>query len=203
MPLAARVAHARLLLAAGRFSGDISGQPMVDPGRSDVEDSYGGGLDGRWWLMSENRRLEASVAADDRGLFPARWGGENDENHRGFSLQQGRNLSVVVRRLETAGKWRSDEREGVAGERREMLWVTLRWERWNGTPVQLRPVIRWISDGKIVRLWLARSAVDRTVWMSGGLIGCDAVHRNLGTPGDVAQRYQSLDYVKGWDVFGF
>jgi len=34
-------------LAAGRFSGAISGQPMVDPGRSDVEDSYGGGLDGR------------------------------------------------------------------------------------------------------------------------------------------------------------
>jgi hypothetical protein len=33
---------------------------------------------------------------------------------------------VVVRRLETAGKWISDEREGVAGERREMLWVTLR-----------------------------------------------------------------------------
>jgi hypothetical protein len=46
MPLAARVAHARLLLAAGRFSGKISGQPMVDPGRSDVEDSDGGGLDG-------------------------------------------------------------------------------------------------------------------------------------------------------------
>jgi hypothetical protein len=57
-----------------------------------------------------------------------------------------------------AGYGRSEEREGVAGERREMLWVTLRWERWNGTPVQLRPVIRWISDGKIVRLWLARSA---------------------------------------------
>ena len=47
MPLAPRVAHARLLLAAGRFSGAISGQPMVDPGRSDVEDSYGGGIDGR------------------------------------------------------------------------------------------------------------------------------------------------------------
>jgi hypothetical protein len=47
MPLAARVAHARLLLAAGRFSGELSGQKMVDPGRSDVEDSYGGGLDGR------------------------------------------------------------------------------------------------------------------------------------------------------------
>jgi len=48
MPLAARVAHSRLLLAAGRFSGEISGQPMVDPGRSDVEDSDGGGRDGRW-----------------------------------------------------------------------------------------------------------------------------------------------------------
>ena len=46
MPLAARVAHARLLFAAGRFSGEISGQPMVDPSRSNVKDSYGGGLDG-------------------------------------------------------------------------------------------------------------------------------------------------------------
>jgi len=45
--------------------------------------------------------------------------------------------------------------------------------------------------------------VDRTVRMNGGLIGCDAVHRYLGTPGDVAQRDQSLDYFKGWDVFGF
>jgi len=47
MPLAARVAHARLLLATGRFSAAISGQPMVDHGRSDVKDSCGGGLDGR------------------------------------------------------------------------------------------------------------------------------------------------------------
>jgi hypothetical protein len=39
--------------------------------------------------------------------------------------------------------------------------------------------------------------VDRTVRMNRGLIGCDAVHRNLGTPGDVAKRDQSLDYVKG------
>jgi hypothetical protein len=45
--------------------------------------------------------------------------------------------------------------------------------------------------------------VDRTVRMNRGRIGCDAVHRNLGTPGDVAQRNQSLDYFKGWDVFGF
>jgi len=86
MPLAARVAHARLLLAAGRLSGEISVQPMVDPRRSDVEDSDGGGLDGRWWLMSENRRLEASVADENRALFPARWGGKNAENGWGFAF---------------------------------------------------------------------------------------------------------------------
>jgi len=129
MPLAARVAHARLLLAAGRFSGEISGQTMVDPGRSDVEDSYGGGLDGRWWLMSENRRLEASVAADDRGPFLAKWGGQNAETSRGFALYEDSDLSVVVWKLDIAGDGGSEEREGVAGERREMLWVTLRWER--------------------------------------------------------------------------
>jgi len=39
--------------------------------------------------------------------------------------------------------------------------------------------------------------VDRTVRMKGGWIRCDAVHRNLGKPGDVAQRDQSLDYFKG------
>ena len=39
------MAHARLLLVAARFSGEISGQPMVDSGRSEVEDSVGGGLD--------------------------------------------------------------------------------------------------------------------------------------------------------------
>ena len=37
------------------------------------------------------------------------------------------------------------------------------------------------------------------VWV---LIWCDAVHRKLGTPGDVAQRDQILDYFNGWDVLG-
>jgi hypothetical protein len=76
--------------------------------------------------MSENRRLEASVAADDRGPFPAKWGGENAETSRGFALNEDRDLSVVVWKLAMAGYGRSEEREGVAGERKEMLWVTLR-----------------------------------------------------------------------------
>jgi len=99
MPLAARVAHARLLLEAVNFSGEISGQKMVAYGRSEGEDSDGGGLDGRWWLTSENRRLEASVAADDRGPFPAKWGGENAETWRGIALYEDRDLSVVVWKL--------------------------------------------------------------------------------------------------------
>jgi hypothetical protein len=64
-------------------------------------------------------------------------------------------------------------------------------------------VIRWISDGKIVWLWLARSAG----WSDGpDERRFDRVWRGaleLGTLGDVAQRDQSLDYFKGWDVFGF
>ena len=63
--------------------------------------------------------------------------------------------------------------------------------------MQLRPVIRWIYDGKIVRGDWPDLQVDRTVRMNRSGIGCDAVHRNPGTPGDVAQRDQSLDYVKG------
>jgi hypothetical protein len=45
--LVARVAHARLLLEAVNFSGDISGYKMVDSGRYDGEDSDDGGFDDR------------------------------------------------------------------------------------------------------------------------------------------------------------
>ena len=67
----------------------------------------------------ENRRLEASVAGNDRGLFPARGGGENDEHHRCFTLQHVRNLFVVVRRLDTAGDGRSEEKERESPARGE------------------------------------------------------------------------------------
>jgi len=36
--------------------------------------------------MSENRRLEASVADEDRALVPAGWGSKNAEKGRGFAL---------------------------------------------------------------------------------------------------------------------
>jgi hypothetical protein len=47
MPLVARVAHARLLLEAVKFFGEISGHKMVDSGRSEGEDFDYGGFDGR------------------------------------------------------------------------------------------------------------------------------------------------------------
>ena len=121
MPLAARVAHARLLWEGVKFSGEISGQKMVASGISEGEDSDGGGLDGRLWLTRENRRFEASVADENHSPFPARWGGENAENGRGFDLYEDRNLCVVVRKLQTTGNGRSEERERIAGERRERL----------------------------------------------------------------------------------
>ena len=165
MPLAARVAHAWLLLEAVKFSGAISGQKMVASGRSEGADSDGGGLDGRWWLKRENRRFEASVADKNRGPFPARWWGENAENGRGFDLYEDRNLSVVVRKPQTAVNGRSEERERIAGERRERLWDVLRCERAHGAPVPLKAVNRWISGERILRLLLAGSASWSTVRM--------------------------------------
>jgi hypothetical protein len=82
----ARVAHARSLLEAVKFLGEISNQRMVDSGRSEGEDSDDGDFDGRWWLMRENRRFEASGGRQNCGLFLARWGGKKAKNGRGFAL---------------------------------------------------------------------------------------------------------------------
>ena len=46
-PWCQRVAHARLLLEVAKFSDEISGQPMVDSGRSEGENSYDDDFDGR------------------------------------------------------------------------------------------------------------------------------------------------------------
>jgi len=39
--------------------------------------------------------------------------------------------------------------------------------------------------------------VDRTVRMNRGLIGCDAVYKELGTPGDVAPPDLKTNCFKG------
>jgi len=45
--------------------------------------------------------------------------------------------------------------------------------------------------------------VDRTVRMNGALIWCGAVHQNLGTPGDVAQRDQAQIFSRAEMCLGF
>jgi len=203
MPLAARVAHARLLLEARKFSGEISGQKMVASGRSEGEDSDGGGLDGRWWLTRENRRFEASVDDDDRGLFPARWGGENDDNHRGFLYSRGETF------LWWCGGWTRPE----SGDRKRERESPARGERGSGLyyAVNASTVHRcsWSlgSVGSLIKRscdcdWLDLQ-VDRTVRMSSGLIWCDAVYQELGTLGDVAPLDLRESCFKGWDWFGF
>jgi len=68
------VAHARLLLEAVKFPGEISGQQMVDSGRSEGEDSDDGGFDVRCWLMRENRWFEASGGRQKSRAFSGQIG---------------------------------------------------------------------------------------------------------------------------------
>jgi len=113
------VGHARLLLAATRFSGEISVQPMVDRGRSEGEDSDGGGLDGRWWLTRENRRFEASVADENRGLF------RPDEGARTMKTAG----VLLSRRLETFLWWFGGFTRSEMGDRRRERESPARGER--------------------------------------------------------------------------
>ena len=50
--------------------------------------------------------------------------------------------------------------------------------------------------------WLDPEVDQRSGW-AAVLIWCGAVHRKLGTPGDVAQQDWILDYFNGWDVLGY
>jgi hypothetical protein len=183
MPLAARVAHARLLLAAGRFSGAIYGQPMVDPGRSDVKDSYGGGLDGRWWLMSENRRLEASVAADESRPVSGQIERRKRWNRPGFCFIWGRRpfcggcQALSGRRWEIGGERGSRRRE----ERDALGYATVRaLAQYTGAVDACDPLDLWWKDraaviGPICRL------IGRSGWTEGwsGVTRCTeiSVHR--------------------------
>jgi hypothetical protein len=97
---------------------------------------------------------------------------------------------------------RKRERERRRREERGSLRSATVWTRaWcNGAVEGCEPLI---AVELTLRLWLAGSAGDRTVRMIKVFIWCDAAHWKLGTPDDVAQRDQNLDYFKGWDVSGF
>ena len=145
MPLAARVAHARLLLEAAKFSGEISGQKMVDSGRSEGEDSDGGGLDGRWWLKRENRRFEASVAGDDRGQMRRRkrW------KRPVFCFVGGWRPFCSGLEAWDGRRWEiGRERESRRREEREALGYTTVWTlaRYTGAAEACDPLDLWWKD---------------------------------------------------------
>jgi hypothetical protein len=114
MLLVARIAHARSLLEAVKFLGEISGQRTVDSGRSEGEDSDDGDFDGRWWLMRENRRFEASGGRQNHGLFPARWGGKMPKRAK----------VLLYKRLLAGDLEASNGRKWEIGWERENRW----WE---------------------------------------------------------------------------
>jgi len=101
------------------------------------------------------------------------------------------------RRPESGDRMR-DRASPTRGKRESeiMLW----YERVYGTPVPLNACMNACTVSRMKRSdgcdWLDLQ-VDRTVWMSGALIWCGVVHRKLGTPDDVAQRDQILEYFKG------
>ncbi|XP_073261522.1 uncharacterized protein [Populus alba] len=88
----------------------------------------------------------------------------------GFSLYEVGDLSVVVRRLETAGNGRSDEREGVAGERRERLRDCDTVDR----TVQMRRVVIWY--GAVYRKLGTPSDVAQRDQREDYFKGRDGVH---------------------------
>ena len=148
-----------------------------------------------WWGRIDDLKLRwpATIVA----FFPARWGSENDENHRGFSLQHRRNL------LWWCGGWRRPE-SGDRMREKECRWEQRESPRLRyGVNACMVHRYRWTLCAVGSRMkrsdgcdWLDLQ-VDRTVWMSWSLIWCGAVPRKIGTPDDVAQRDQILDYFNG------
>ena len=199
MPLAARGAHARLLLAAGRFLAnrwsilvDLMSRILMVVVVTVVDS---------WWVRIDDLKLrwKPTIAA----LFRPN-GAETSLKPDGVLLYM---------RIATFLWWFGSFRWPEMGDRERERESPARGERCSGLCYgENASMVHRCSWG----LWsvgslMERSCdcywpdlqVDRTVRMNRGGIGCDAVHRNLGTPGDVAQRDQSLDYFKGWDVFGF
>ena len=203
MQLAARVAHARLLLERWNFLArfpatkwlilvDLRARILMAVVSTDVDGWRGRivGLKRRWTttIVVFFQPDEAEKTMTTTGVF---------------LYSRGKTF------LWWCGGWRRPEsgdrmRERASPTRGEReSEIMLRYECVYGTPVPMNTVHRWISDETIGWLWLARSAGWSTVWMSGALIWCGAVHRKLGTPDDVAQLDQILEYFKGWDVSGY
>ena len=203
MPLEARVAHARLLLARGDFPARFLANRwsiLVDLRVRILMVVVLTAVDGwRGRIVGLKPRWQPTIAA----LFRPN-GADKTLKPAGVLLYM---------RIATIMWWFGSLRWPEMGDRRRERESPARGERCSGLcygeNVSTVHRCRWglWSVGSLMECSCGCDwpdlQVDRTVRMNRGLIGCDSVHRNLGTTGDVAQRDQSLDYFKGWDVFGF
>jgi len=187
MPLVARVAHARLLLEAVKFSGEISDQQMVDSSRSKGEDSDDGGLDDRWWLMRENRRFEAPGGRRKSWPFSGQIGRRKHWKRPGFCFIGGYQPFCGGSEASRGWKWEIRwERERIVGERRDRLrdfatvwtraWYTgaaegceLLDRGWTDPSVVIGLIWKLIGRSRRAELWsgMARyteSLVHRVTW---------------------------------------
>ena len=200
----ARVAHARLLLEAVKFSSELSGHRMVDSGRSEGEDSDDGGFDVRWWLMRENRRFEASGGRPKSRHFSGQIGRRNRFNLPGFCFIWGYKPLCGFSEASNGRKWEIGwERENRRREERETPRLCYgvnasMIQRCSWRFVTVRSRLTWSSGCD----WLDLQ-VDRTVRMGWFVIGYGAVYLERGTPGDVATQDRRTDCFKGWDGCGF
>jgi hypothetical protein len=120
---------------------------------------------------------------------------------------------LLCRRLATFLWWCGGFTQPEMGDRRRERESPARGERGSGlyygvnaSTVHRCSWILWAVGSLMKRScgcdWLDLQ-VDRTVRMSRFFIWCDAVYRELGTPGDVAPPDLKANCFKGWDWFGF
>jgi hypothetical protein len=203
MPLAARVAHARLLLERWNFLARFPAKKwliLVDLRAKILMAVVPTAFDGwRWRIVGLKLRWPTKVAP-----FFRPDGEEKTLKNAG---------GLLYRRLETFLWWfgsftrpemgdRMRERESPArGERDSEIryGVNARmahrciWRLWT-----VGSQLNWSCDCD----WLDLQ-VDRTVRMGWVLIWCGAVYQELGRPGDVAQQDLRATCFKDWDVFEF
>ena len=181
MPLAARVAHARLLLERWNFLARFPAK--------------------KWLILVD---LRARILMEVVSTAVDGWRGRIV----GLKLRWPTKIVPFFRpdgeakTLKTAGNGRSDERENCRQEERETPRFATVWTRaWcTGASKGCEPLDCGWTDPAAVIGWICKLSTVRMGW---GVIWCGAVYRELGTLGDVAQQDLRANCFKGWDVFGF
>jgi len=202
MPLAARVAHARLLLERLNFLARFPAKKwliLVDLRARILMAVVLTAVDGwRGRIVGLKLQWPTTIAAFFRPDGEAK------------TLKT---AGVLLYRRQDTFKWwfgsfKRPENEDQMRERESPARGERDSEIWYGANARMVHRCRWSLW--TVGSWMNWSCgcdwfdlqVDRTVRMGWGVIGCVAVYRKLGTPGDVAPQDLRENCFKGWDGFG-